>query len=361
MFSKTFILRDHERGHLVRDGRAGRWLGPGRHRFFFPSDHLHVATVDLDHGLSPWSPELAARSPAAEREITDVPHGPVALVSRDGRPHAARAPGRYVLWTARAALTAQIVDLRPLRPAVPEPFWPLLDPDDAEIVEVHPYQRAVIYADGALVEVLAAGRHLLSKVDRSLDAARVDGREQELPITGQEVMTADKVTLRANLIVKYRVIDAVLAIEATTSLRDALYSEAQIAARQVVAGSRLDELLEQRNGAAAAMRAAITARAGDWGVEVLALDLKDVVLPGEMKAILNQVIEAEKRAAANVITRREETAATRSLANTAKLMDQNPTLLRLRELEILKEIAGEVGEIRVIAGGDLLGRLSLSS
>ncbi len=92
------------------------------------------------------------------------------------------------------------------------------------------------------------------------------------------------------------------------------------------------------------------------------MDLKDVVLPGEMKTLLNQVIEAEKRAAANVILRREETAATRSLANTAKLLESNPTLLRLKELESWKEIAATVGNVTVVASPQqLLGQLSLGA
>jgi len=85
--------------------------------------------------------------------------------------------------------------------------------------------------------------------------------------------------------------------------------------------------------------------------------VKDVVLPGEMKALLNRVIEAEKEAAANVILRPEETAATRSLANTAKVMADNPVLLRLKELESLKGIAEEVGEVRLVMGSDSLEKL----
>ncbi len=108
------------------------------------------------------------------------------------------------------------------------------------------------------------------------------------------------------------------------------------------------------------MLEAIAPEANKWGIEVTGLDLKDLVLPGEMKTILNQVIEAEKRAAANVITRRAEAATTRSLANTAKLLEANPTLLRLEELEAMKELAGHVGELAVGVGADdLIGRMRL--
>jgi regulator of protease activity HflC (stomatin/prohibitin superfamily) len=145
------------------------------------------------------------------------------------------------------------------------------------------------------------------------------------------------------------VADPVAAVQGAAALDDALYSEAQLVARRHVAGVSVDQLLERRGEAAAAMREALAPRALAWGVEVVAIDLKDVILPGEMKALLNKVIEAEKQAAATSILRREETAATRSLANTAKLLEQNPTLMRLKEMEAWREIAERVGQITVVA------------
>jgi malate/lactate dehydrogenase len=93
-------------------------------------------------------------------------------------------------------------------------------------------------------------------------------------------------------------------------------------------------------------------RARDFGVAVSRVGVKDVVLPGEMKTLLNRVIEAEKEAAANVITRREEAAATRSMANTARAFAEQPLLLELKRLETLKEIAGKVGAIKLVMGAD---------
>ena len=78
--------------------------------------------------------------------------------------------------------------------------------------------------------------------------------------------------------------------------------------------------------------------------------MKDVILPGEMKEILNQVVQAEKAAQANVIKRREETAATRSLLNTAKLMEESPTLLRLKELETLEKVTEKIDKLTVFGG-----------
>ena len=173
-------------------------------------------------------------------------------------------------------------------------------------------------------------------------------------------MTADKVSLRINIIVRFQVTDPVRATEGTQSVREALYSEAQMTARRHVAGVTVDDLLEKRQAARAAMLSELSDRGEALGVSIAGIDLKDVILPGEMKAIFNQVIAAQKRAAANVITRREETAATRSLANTARMLENNPTLLKLKELEVLKDMASQVGELTVVATPDqLLQRMGL--
>ena len=90
-------------------------------------------------------------------------------------------------------------------------------------------------------------------------------------------------------------------------------------------------------------------RAAEFGIEVLSIGIRDVILPGDMKDMLNKVIEAQKAADANLITRREETAAMRSQANTAKLLDNNPTLMRLRELDVLEKVAGN-SKLNVVLG-----------
>ena len=94
----------------------------------------------------------------------------------------------------------------------------------------------------------------------------------------------------------------------------------------------------------------VRAKIEEHGLAVRAVGVKDVILPGEMKAILNQVVEAEKVAQANLIKRREETAATRSLLNTARLMDENPTLLRLKELETLEKVTEKIDKLTVFGG-----------
>ena len=120
-----------------------------------------------------------------------------------------------------------------------------------------------------------------------------------------------------------------------------LYRLVQFAIREAVAGRTLDEVLSAKAALDAELRDYVRARIADSGVEVTELGVKDVILPGEIRELVNKVVEAERVAKANLIRRQEETAATRSLLNTAKLMEDNPLLLRLKELESLERLVEE--------------------
>ena len=108
-----------------------------------------------------------------------------------------------------------------------------------------------------------------------------------------------------------------------------------------MASRTLDEVLSAKNALDAELRAFVRERIAETGIEVTELGVKDVILPGEIRELVNKVVEAERTAKANLIRRQEETAATRSLLNTAKLMEDNPLLLRLKELEVARAPGGE--------------------
>ncbi|MFW5741354.1 MAG: slipin family protein, partial [Myxococcota bacterium] len=175
--------------------------------------------------------------------------------------------------------------------------------------------------------------------------------------TGQELMTRDKVTLRLSLTVEYAPMDPSIATHAIASAEQAVYLLAQLASRDYVASVTLDELLEGRDAMTRYLEEKTVPQAEQFGIRIDRIGVKDVVLPGDMKLLLNRVIEAEKQAAANVILRREEAAATRSMANAARVMAEEPTLMRLKELETLERIAGRIHELRLVVGLDEVERL----
>ena len=352
------IVPETHRGLLYRNGRLVEWLEPGKSIRWAWFDALRVELLDLQTPTSVFRPEVARVAPGASWNELLVQAHEIAIVSVDGLPQACLRPGRYMLWQERADVVADIYRLDELRPEIPEALWPLLPTDLVQVVVAAPYEQLLVYEDGRLAAQINAGRTVLSRLNRDVSLVCVDLREQERAIVGQEVMTADKVSLRMNVVLKYRIVDAVRSMEKVLSLGDALYSETQMTVRRTVSSLRLDQLLERRREISDGMAADVAARSSAWGAEITAIDVKDVVLPGEMKALLNRVIEAEKQAAAQVILRREETAATRSQANTAKMLEANPVLLRLKEMEALKEIAQSLDQVTLVAGAnDLVDRL----
>lgn len=356
---QSFVIADRERGLLFKDGRAVKWLEPGKHRVW-GWGRVEVLRFDIDYGFAVMTPELRRLVPDGAADEISVEHGEIALMSIDGRPAGCLLPGRYALWQLRASVTAIAKSTQETLSDVPAAFWPFVPESHLTTLVVRAYERALVYVDGRLAYVLEEGAYGLHTDNRRVETVRVDLREQELQIVGQEVMTADKVSLRLNVAVKFRIVDARKSAEEVTDWRDSLYLEAQMVARRLVAGVTVDELLAGRKQASAELGAELASKAVAWGLEVRAIDVKDVILPGDMKSLMNRVIEAEKQAVANNILRREETAATRSLANTAKVLEQNPTLMRLKELEALRDVAEKVGKLTVVATpGELLSSLRL--
>ncbi len=345
------LIQATERGLLFKNGKPHRFLEPGAYRFhtIFGAEYV-VARVDLEKGYAELTPELALLMPPGFGEELVVDVGEIALVSVDARPRAVLAPGRYVLFQARAHVTALVKSTKDPMADVPQHFWALA-PASLLVTGVVPaHERGLVYVDGKLHVTLGAGPYALYADGRSLSVVRIDVRERELAIVGQDVMTKDHVTLRMNVALKLRVVDAQKSVERVHGLDAALYSEAQLCVRRFIASRTVDEILAARGEGLGVMRSELAVRAAEWGVEIVALDLKDLVLPGEMKIILNRVVEATKQAEANNIMRREETAATRSLANTAKMLEQNPMLLRLKELEAYKELAKEIDKVTLVVG-----------
>ena len=210
--------------------------------------------------------------------------------------------------------------------------------------------------EGAFAQTLGAGTHRFWGMGRKVTVKLVDTRWRSHDVTGQEILTADRVTLRVNLAADFRVTDPVLAVGAVKDFEEALHRALQFAFRKTLGAKGLDAILAEKVTVDAEAADAVRAEMATLGVEVGAIALKDVVLPGEMREILNTVVAAQKEAEANVIRRREETNATRSLLNTAKVMAENPVMLRLKELEALETIAGKVERLTVMNGTEGLMR-----
>lgn len=359
---KTLIVSDKQRGLLIKDGRFISMLEPGRHRRFDPFGRLSLELVDAT-GLfaSPWAEVIEKRHPdIAEANFVTVrvPEGEVALVRIDGRAALIVRPGETVrVWTVFDAVEIERFDVA-ARPRLDraeivafERALPTTSTGTAPIavVSVSEGEAGLVFFDGELVETLGPGRYGFWQVGRKVTSKTLDTRPLPLEVTAQEILTKDKVSLRVTLTAFVKVADVRTAALATPDFSAHVYKLVQFAVREAIGGRTLDEVLADRESVDAQIVAQVRGGVTDMGVEVTDLGIKDVILPGDMRELVNKVVEAEKTAQANLIRRREETAATRSLLNTAKLMEDNPTLLRLKELESLERVTEKIGRIDVHA------------
>lgn len=361
MFGKIRI-RKHERGLWFRYGDFHKLLGPGTYRFLSrlwsrSRDRVEIVnTLDtkFEHALL----DLMAAEDAVRDELMmlDLNDNERALVWKNDRLAYIVGPGRHAFWRSPYELNVESYDINDFRldharieticALKGSSFW-------LHGIEVGPNEDVLLFRDGKLIETLDEGSHVYWKGAGKITWKAVDRREQLNDVAGQEIMTNDKVTLRVNLLVTYVVTDAVKAATVVQDYAQSLYREAQLALRAAVGTRNLDTLLADKEAVGSEVRDVLAKRAAEFGIEVRGVGLKDIILPGEMKAILNQVIEAEKQAQANLIKRREETAAARSQANTAKLLSENPQLARMKELELLQEILSGSKSTFVFGSADI--------
>jgi regulator of protease activity HflC (stomatin/prohibitin superfamily) len=342
LVTKTVMVEDGERALVWRDGQLVRVLAPGRHALFDPFHRLRTQVFDVVRAEYPaerYAVLKAARPDPAAELFTAVETGAneIAIVSLDGRPVHLLTPWQVrVYWTVATAIGVERIDIA-ADPRVSARHLAMIERNRPSIVTevvVENHEAGLLYVEGRLTERLAPGRHAFWVVGRKIEVKRLDLRPTALEITAQEMLTKDRIALRVTLTAFRRIVDA----------------ERVVATTPDVAGRTLDEVLSAKASLDAELRDYVRARVAESGLEVAELGVKDVILPGEIRELVNKVVEAERVAKANLIRRQEETAATRSLLNTAKLMEENPLLLRLKELESLERLVEKVGRIDLHAG-----------
>ncbi|AOF90548.1 slipin family protein [Sinorhizobium sp. RAC02] len=353
------LVKANERVLALYRGEVLGIFGPGEHALPNRRGMLELERHDVNRPtfasayekpLFDTLPEVAARELAVFRTGSRE----VAVVERDGELHAVLAPNqKLVVWNAAGPWTETRVDLKDRLDVDPELMRRLTRARRTELTTaflVNDGQVGLLFVDGTHQRMLEPGAHAFWNVGKTIQVRVVDLKRQSLDVTGQELLTRDKVTIRVNIAAEYRVVDPLKAVSDVKDFADALYRALQFAFRQTLGTLTLDQILERKVTVNAEAAEKVRADMAAIGVEVSAIELKDVILPGEMRDILNQVVAAEKQAEANVIRRREETNATRSLLNTAKVMAENPVMLRLKELEALEAIAGKVERLTIHNG-----------
>lgn len=209
---------------------------------------------------------------------------------------------------------------------------------ESGVVTIYEYERGLLYRDGAFQRVLGAGRHRIWKWNRSrIDV--VDVRRQTTQVANQKLLTSDQVTVTINIAADYDFSDVALSVHRVANAQTQLYSDLQLVARNIVGSVDVNTLLENRNGINAQLLEAVAPLAADYGLQVLTVAIKDVILAPKIRDLLLKEVEAKRVASAMLIGAREEVAALRALANAAQLIEKNPALLRLRELDVARTFA----------------------
>lgn len=358
------IINSNQKGLLFKNGILQDFLGAGKYR---ASGSKSIEILPLDEEIcsknatvSQILTKVVNRYNADDltSEVT-VKNGEVALHYIDGVFANALTAGRHAFWNEAGKHEFKVYSTaNPKIADIPAPIAAQLGGGLVTDINVPAECKAVVYYDGKAAEYLDAGRYFYWNGAVKITSAIYSMRVQPLDISGQEILTKDRVGVRVNFAANWKITDYQKIAETYPNISQTLYTAAQLALRDFLGGKTMDELLADRENIGNEILGELKKRTADMYIEIISAGIKDVILPGEISAIMNSVLAAEKRAQANVITRREEVASTRSLLNTAKLMDENATLRRLKELEYIEKICENVGEITVDARSSILTQLA---
>jgi regulator of protease activity HflC (stomatin/prohibitin superfamily) len=222
-----------------------------------------------------------------------------------------------------------------------------------EIV-VWEYERGLLYHDGRFLRILMPGRYQFWRWQK-IRVVKVSTRQMSEVITGQEILSADKVEIRVSVIAQYAVTDPVLAINSVESYTDQLYQDLQLVLREAVASRTVDQLLEAREEIGGGLLAQVAPLSLNYGITLRRVGIRDIILPGVVRNVFLKEVEADRVGRADLIKARHEVAAARARANTARILAENPNVARMQEIDALVNLAGKPGNVVLLPSlADLL-------
>lgn len=347
-------------GLVYQNGNYQKIVAAGVHTIWFNQKIEAYYTDNIYGNIAKLDIMLKDEMFLSMIELVHVKDNAIALVSVNGNFTTILEAGRYFYFKGAANIACQVVDLDDIE-STKDIATAMLQRRELiaylRSYTVSAHEEGLLMIDGKFKRKLSKGTYYFWKNTTSVEVLKADLRQLQMEISGQEMLTMDKAALRVNFYAQYKVVDAEVALLNSKDFEKQLYILMQLALREFVGTKTLDELLENKDSVGQFVSDTLKDKATKLGVEILNSGIRDVILPGEMKQIMNQVLVAQKQAQANTITRREETASTRSLLNTAKLMEENDMLFKLKEMEYMEKIADKIGEITVSGNGQVLDQL----
>ena len=351
----NYVALVFKKGELKRVLTAGSyWLGFGEtvttydmaKEYYYTVAELDVLLLNEDFAKLVY--------------VISVADNELALVYQNNNFKNVLTAGRHAIWKGLSAYEFIKVDTSKIE--IDETIDKYLFEKGAlfnfiRAFKIEAYEKGIRLIDGKFDRIMEAGNYLYWKNSTIIQVLKTDMRQLNMEIVGQEILTKDKAQLRMNFTIQYKVEDVVKALLDNKDFEKQLYIVVQLALREAVGLLTFDELMESKERIGASVLENTMAKATDLGVKMLSSGVKDIILSGEIKDIMNQVLIAEKKAQANMITRREETASTRSLLNTAKLMEDNAMLYKLKEMEYVEKIAEKINTISLSGSGQIVDQL----
>ena len=350
-YQVALVFKNRNLIEVLKEGNY--WIFGNKSVEIYEMKNQFLAKEDLNILLK--NEELASML-----ELVEVKDGELILMYENGIFKDDLGVGLYAFWKGIINREFQKIDLKKVE------ITENISTNILENVKLKNYIRkfnvvnqykALLFINGKFIKVLEAGTYYFWNNEISVEMKAIDARMQQLEIAGQELLTKDKANLRINFYVRYQVTDIVKALTENKEYDKQLYVLMQLALREFVGALTLDELLVKKDNVGKEILENLGEKAEDLGLKVSDAGIRDVILTGEMKDIMNQVLIAEKKAQANSIMRREETASTRSMLNTAKMMEENATLWKLKEMEYMEKIADKIGDITVSGNSNIVSQL----
>ena len=214
------------------------------------------------------------------------------------------------------------------------------------LVTVEENEQVFVIQKGVRKGPLDTGDNLFA--GRNLEVIRLDTRSMDMQVPGQELPTKDQIAIKVSALARYRITDGERLLDSAERWEYRVYSEVQVALRQVVTDLDLEEVLAQRGEIGQKLEAALAAVFETYGLVLESVQLLDVMLPGDLKRAMSQAAEARAIGKAKLESARAETASLRNLANAAKLLKENSALLDLRTLEVAEQAAKSGGNTLVL-------------
>ena len=362
MNDMKMIIKDNERAFLYKNGIFKKMLEPGKQTVWtFLGETAQKFTAEGRLNLSDMNLPVLYGDNEVQKSIAviEVPDDRLAIRFVDGRITEVLTPGTYAFWNIFKKNTFEVIDVTDPESAgnLPVLYMAYMPSNYSTKIDIGEGETGLLFYNSMFQKLLSAGQYYFWNYNTKVSVQIVDSRVQQLDVSGQEILTADKVSLRINFVCALKVTDPVSIVSKLKDYKTQIYVLIQLVLREFCSKYRFDDLLRQKDSVGGFVLEKLKERENDFFVTFSDAGVKDIILPGEIRDIMNTVLVAEKTAQASVITRREETAATKSLLDTAKLMDENATLFKLKELEYLERICDKVGSISVDSGGGILKNL----